>query len=80
MAGNKTLDGVRLNDIVHTAREAGAEIRQGNSHAYILNYDGLRPCPVATSTHAERMIAPWLAHATGRTKPECYEAIRRGYW
>lgn len=80
MAGNKTRDGIRLSDILRTAIEAGARIREGNSHAYILNYEGLRPCPIATSTHAERMVAPWLAQATGRTKQESYEALRRGYW
>ncbi len=80
MATNKTCDGIKLKDILQAAREAGARIREGNSHAYILNYSGLRPCPVATSTHAERMVAPWLAQATGRTKHESYEAIRRGYW
>lgn len=77
---NKTIDGLRLKDILRTAIGAGAKIREGNSHAYILNYAGLRPCPIATSTHAERMVAPWLALATGRTKHESYEALRRGYW
>ncbi|VVB79470.1 Uncharacterised protein [uncultured archaeon] len=80
MAGNKTRDGLRINDLVKLAMQAGARIREGNSHAYILNYEGLRPCPIATSTHAERMVAPWLATATGRTKHETYEALRRGYW
>lgn len=80
MAGNKTRDGIRLNDILRAAIQAGARIREGNSHAYVLNYEGIRPCPIATSTHAERMVAPWLAQATGRTKHESYEALRRGYW
>ena len=78
--GNKTQDGIRLADILRTAMQAGARIRQGNSHAYILNYEGLRPCPIASSTHAERMVAPWLAQATGRTKHESYEAMRNGGW
>lgn len=80
MAQNKTIDGVKLQDIIRTASEAGASIRQGHSHAYILNYDGLRPCPIASSTHAQRMVAPWLAQATGRDKQETYQALRRGYW
>ncbi|MBP7708412.1 hypothetical protein KA107_01905 [Candidatus Pacearchaeota archaeon] len=77
---NKTIDGIKLADILRTATEVGATIREGNSHPYILNYGGLRPCPIAKSTHAERMVAPWLAQATGTTKHECYEAMRRGYW
>jgi hypothetical protein len=80
MAGNKTRDGIRLADILRTAIEAGARIREGNNHTYILNYGLQRPCPIATSTHAERMVAPWLAQATGRTKQESYEALKRGYW
>jgi len=80
MAGNKTRDGIRLNDVLRTATQAGARIREGNSHMYILNFGQLRPCPVATSTHAERMVAPWLALATGRAKADCYGALRRGYW
>jgi len=78
--GNKTADGIRLTDVVKAALQAGARMRDGNSHLFILNYDGMRPCPVASSTHAERMVAPWLARATGATKQEAYTAIRRGYW
>ena len=80
MAGHKTRDGIRLTDVLKAATLAGAGIRQGAKHAYMLLYPGSRPCPVATSTHAERMVAPWLAHATGRSKQEAYAAIRNGYW
>lgn len=80
MAGHKTRDGIRLTEIVRVAMQAGAGIREGTKHAYMLLYAGLRPCPVATSTHAERMVAPWLAQATGRSKQEAYEAMRQGYW
>jgi hypothetical protein len=80
MAGNKTRDGIRLTDIIQAALQAGAEVRAGNNHPYVLNYAGLRPCPVATSTHAQRMVAPWLAQATGRSRQETYQALRNGYW
>lgn len=76
----KTLDGIRLKDVLKVAEEVGARIRQGTNHPYVLNYEALRPCPVAKSTHAGRMVAPWLAQATGRTKQEAYTAMRRGYW
>jgi hypothetical protein len=76
----KTIDGIRINDILRTTMEAGVSIREGKSHAYILNYKTMRPCPLAKSTHAERMLAPWLAMATGTSKQECYQAIKRGYW
>ena len=80
MGGKKTRDGLKLTDIVRVATEIGARLREGASHIYILNYEGLRACPVATSTHAERMVAPWLAQASGRSKQEAYQAMRRGYW
>jgi len=80
MAGHKTRDGIRLTEIIRLAVQAGIDIREGTKHAYMLLYQGLRPCPIATSTHAERMVAPWLAQATGRPKREVYEAMRRGYW
>ena len=80
MAGNKTRDGIRLTNIVRIAEQIGARIRDGTNHPYILNYDGVRPCPIATSTHAGRMVAPWIANATGRSKQEAYTAMRQGYW
>jgi len=80
MAGNKTRDGIRLTEIIRVATEIGAQIRSGTNHPYILNYDGLRPCPIATSTHAERMVAPWIAQAAGKSKQEAYRAMRKGYW
>jgi hypothetical protein len=80
MAGNKTRDGLKIRDVVRTALQAGAKLREGNSHLYILNFGQLRPCPIATSTDAGRMVAPWLAQATGRTRQETYMALRRGYW
>lgn len=80
MSGNKTQDGLKLSYILRVARDIGARIREGNSHPYILNYDGQRPCPIATSTHAERMVAPWIAQATGKSRSEAYTALRRGYW
>jgi len=80
MAGNKTRDGIRLAEIIRVATQAGAGIREGTKHPYMLIYNGLRPCPVATSTHAERMVAPWLAQATGKSKQEAYQAIKHGCW
>ena len=80
MAGNKTRDGIRLEKILKVARAIGATIREGTKHPYILNYEGLRPCPVATSTDAKRMVAPWLALATDYTRKEAYQALRKGSW
>ncbi len=80
MAGNKTRDGIKLTNILRAAEDIGANIRYGTNHPNILNYPKMRPCPIASSTHAERMVAPWIAQASGRTKEESYQAIRQGYW
>lgn len=80
MGKNKTRDGAKISYIVRVAREIGATLRDGTNHLVILNYAGLRPCPVATSTDARRMIAPWLAQARGCSNTEAYEAIRNGNW
>ena len=80
MGGKRTQDGISLRDILRAATEIGIRIRDGRNHPYNLEYPGLRPCPVATSTHAKRMVVPWMEQATGKDRKEIYEALRRGYW
>lgn len=80
MGGQKTQDGIRLRDILKAADLAGAGIKMGSNHPYLLTHPGMRPCPIATSTHAERMVAPWLAQATRRNKQEVYANLREGTW
>jgi len=51
----RTRDGIRLDRVVRTARKIpGISVREGTNHPYILNFDGLRPCPIATSTDIRR--------------------------
>jgi len=76
----KTIDGIRLRDLARVATQIGAEVREGTNHPYILTYQNLRPCPIASSTHAERMVTPWIMQATGRNKREVYRALKQGYW
>ncbi|HVY01679.1 MAG TPA: hypothetical protein VHA12_02870 [Candidatus Nanoarchaeia archaeon] len=80
MGGQKTRDGLRLRDILRASTEAGAGYREGTNHPLLLTYQGMRPCPIATSTDARRMVTPWLAQATGRSAYETYESLRRGSW
>ncbi len=81
MAGNKTRDGIRLTDIVRAVSGVdGISIRGGTSHQYILNYAGMRPCPLATSTDAKRMIVPWLYAITNYDRSRIYESLRNGRW
>jgi len=80
MARNKTRDGYRLEKILDLARGIGATIREGTKHPYVLNYPGLRPCPIASSTNAKRMVAPWLAQATGYARKDVYTALTQGHW
>ena len=80
MSQRKTSDGIRHADCLRVAEQAGAAIRYGGRHEYILKYENMRPCPLAASTNARTMLAPWLARATGRDRQEVYEALRRGDW
>jgi len=79
MAGNRTQDGLSLRGILKVALDAGIEIRKGGKHPYNLICPNMRPCPVAVSTHAKRMLVPWMAEATGIERGELYQALRQGY-
>jgi hypothetical protein len=78
--GKKTRDGLSLADILKAAMQAGIGIREGGKHPYALEYPNMRPCPIATSTDAKRMVVPWIAEAIGRGRSEIYTALRQGYW
>ena len=78
--GRKTLDGISLKDILKAARDIGLGIREGGKHPYALECPGMRPCPIAASTHAKRMVTPWIEEATGRDRRQIYTALRQGYW
>jgi hypothetical protein len=78
---NKTRDGIKLTQIVRAlAKLSGIEIRKGTKHPYIAMFDGLRPCPVAASTDAKKMLVPWVEQAIGYTRKEIYTALRTGEW
>lgn len=77
----KTRDGIKLSNIVKLAYQVSdIEIRDGTKHSYILNYDGLRPCPVAESTIAKTMLVPWLKKATGYDRTTIYQSMKKGKW
>jgi len=77
----KTADRIKVTNILRIATQIGAEIRDGRGgHFYMLRFPNLRPCPIAESTDAERMVAPWIAQITGRTRREAYHALKHGYW
>jgi hypothetical protein len=76
MAGNKTRDGIKLSKIVKLALSLGATVRRGRNHPFVLGYEGVRACPVATSTDARTMVAPWIAGIMGYTPHRAYELIR----
>jgi hypothetical protein len=78
---NKTRDGIKLLNILKAVREIEElVVRTGSNHPYILNYDGMRPCPVAPSTDARRMLVPWLREITHRDGREIYDALKGGSW
>ena len=79
MAG-KTRDGIKLSTIVNMVMELGIAVREGTKHPYILQAPGLRPCPVAESTDARSMLAPWIRNATGYSVRDIYQSLRQGEW
>jgi hypothetical protein len=76
MAGNKTRDGIKLSKIVKLALSLGATVRRGRNHPFVLGYEGVRACPIATSTDARTMAAKWIAGISDYTPLEAYNAIR----
>ncbi len=80
MGGKKTRDGLRLTKIIKAAKQVGIKVREGTNHMYNMNYGSLRPCPIATSTDAKKMLVPWLREATGYENNTIYSALRSGKW
>ena len=77
----KTRDGIKLGNILNIARALGIDIREaGGNHPYVLNFPNLRPCPLASSTDARRMVVPWIRHATGYENNRIYDSLRSGQW
>ena len=75
----KTRDGVRIKNIEKVARALqGVTLRDGRNHTTILNYEGMRPCPVARSTNARTMLVPWLQEITGYSADELYNFLKTG--
>jgi hypothetical protein len=81
MGGKKTRDGIRLSVIVRLLAElSGVQIRDGRNHPHIAMADGMRTCPIATSTNARRMLVPWIARVTGYTPRNIYSSLKSGEW
>lgn len=80
MAGNKTRDGIKLTNIVKALTQIGATIRQGSNHPYVAYIeDSTRPCPIASSTDARRMVVPWVKmHSSYTDAQQIYQALRNG--
>lgn len=59
MGGNKTRDGLKLNMVIKMLEKLPeVSIRPGRNHPNIAMKDGLRPCPIATSTDVKQMVVP----------------------
>lgn len=81
MAGNKTRDGLKISKIVRALSGlSGVEIRSGTNHPHIAMSSGLRPCPIASSTDARRMVVPWLQNIVDLEPKEIYNSLRSGKW
>jgi hypothetical protein len=77
----KTRDGIKLSTIVRMVRELDdVSTRMGTNHPILLLAQGYRPCPVAESSDARRMISPWLSHVLDYSPRQVYSAFRAGRW
>jgi hypothetical protein len=80
MGVNKTIDGLNISKIVNALSKLhGISFRQGTKH-FLVEATGMRPCPVGPSTDAKKMLAPWVAKATGYDKNTVYSSLRSGQW
>jgi hypothetical protein len=68
----KTADGLKFRRVENAWENAGGTVRDGRKHPRMLLYAGLRPIPLAKTTDARRMIAPYLAGIIGTTNMEAY--------
>ncbi len=79
MGGHKTIDGINLADIVRAVKDVeGVRIRHGAKHTYVLNYAGMKPCPLSTNINVRKCIVPWLYEITGLERYSIYESLRNG--
>jgi hypothetical protein len=77
----KTVDGIRLETIIRMMAEIpGICTKEGSKHKYMLNYESMRPCPIAESTNAKTMVVPWLKKATGYSREHIYTSLKKGSW
>jgi len=72
----KTRDGLKIPKLVKMLENWGITIREGTNHPYIAKYENMRPCPIARSTDAERMLAPWVSQALNLNRKEVYSKMR----
>ena len=81
MAGNRTRDGIRIGRVVRALEGIdGVSIRPGTNHLLVAFAQGsTRPCPIATSTHARRMVVPWVKEVTPYSDVnQIYSSLRNG--
>tara|TARA_Y100000310_G_scaffold339688_1_gene433165 strand:+ start:18366 stop:18620 length:255 start_codon:yes stop_codon:yes gene_type:complete len=81
MGSKKTIDGIRISKIVRMLLDLeGVQIRKGTNHPFVAKRKGLRSCPIASSTHAKKMLVPWIVDATGYESNLVYSSLRAGSW
>lgn len=78
----KTADGIKIRSLISMLDGfQGIIVREGTKHPFMLVYAGLRPCPIAESTHVKQMVVPWLRQALQyQDGKSLYERLRQGSW
>tara|TARA_Y100000310_G_scaffold339688_1_gene433143 strand:+ start:1220 stop:1483 length:264 start_codon:yes stop_codon:yes gene_type:complete len=81
MGSKKTIDGISISGIVRMLSTlSGVQIMKGRNHPFLAKRDGIRPCPIASSTHAKEMLVPWIVDITGYNPNEIYSSLKKGKW
>lgn len=75
----KTQDGIKLTNILAAVKDIpGIVVKTGTNHPYLLKYESMQPCPLAKSTHAKRMLVPWLYQVINQNKQAIYLGLKKG--
>ena len=72
----KTRDGLRIKEIVNLLQDWGIDVKEGTKHDYVAYHGTMRPCPIAASTDAKRMLSPWLSRALGMGTHNVYKQLQ----
>ena len=81
MPKQETRDGLKIKKVVKSLKSIDeVTFRGGKNHGIVAIAERHgKCCPIATSTHARRMIVPWVKEVTGYDNAkQIYNALKSG--